>query len=178
MLNIVEILSFISSLSSVETALLDSGGFVSILDRSILFSWVMIKPVLSYYLLNALLVGCMTKRDTQMLGLKMPITERRSSTNSEGNRQGGPLKRAVKHTARETISLVVASFPQMPCCLFLLISPTPSHLTPTKQKSSQGVLLLHQMSSARSASGLKIRTPIENGRGGDNNLSVKWKYIF
>ena len=34
--NIVEILSCISSLSSVETALHDSGGFVSILD--ILFS--------------------------------------------------------------------------------------------------------------------------------------------
>ena len=130
----------------------------------------MIKPVISYYLLNALLVVCMTKRDTQMLGLKMPITERRSSTNSEGNR---PLKRAVKHAARETLSLVVASSLQMPCCLFLLISPTPSHLTPTKQKSSQGVLPLHQMASARSASGLKIRTPIENFRGGDNNLSVK-----
>ena len=135
----------------------------------------MIKPVISYYLLNALLVGCMTKRDTQMLGLKMPITERRSSTNSEGNRQGGPLKRAVKHTARETLFTCCSLFPPnaMLSLLAHLPHPHPSHLTPTKQKSSQGVLLLHQMSSARSASGLKVRTPIENGRGGDNNLSVK-----
>ena len=85
----------------------------------------MIKPMISYYLLNALLVGCMTKRDTQMLGLKMPITEKRSGTNSEGNRQGGPLKRGSKTYSKRNPVTCCSLFPPNAMLSLLAHLPPP-----------------------------------------------------